>query len=83
MFANLGAYLTGLLYGFTGIRTSLAEPEGWGERPVVLPDGWKGIHVERVWTRGRPSRLEAIAGSDRATLVPLDGSWPRAARHGS
>ena len=72
MFANLGGYLTGLLYGFTGIKTSLAEPDAWCERPVVLPQGWKGIHVERVWIRDRPWRLDAEAGAKRASLVPLE-----------
>src|SRR4029077_17798381 len=46
MFANLSGYLTGLLYGYPGIRLSLDEPETWGHRPVVLPEGWKGIHVD-------------------------------------
>jgi hypothetical protein len=72
MFANLGGYMTGLLYGLTGIRMSLAKPEAWCERPVVLPQGWKGIHVERVWIHGRPWRLDAEAGADRASLVALD-----------
>ena len=70
MFANLGGYLTGLLFGFTGLRLSIAEPNTWAERPVAMPAGWKGIHVERVWIRGRPWRLDAPAGSDKATLSP-------------
>jgi trehalose/maltose hydrolase-like predicted phosphorylase len=73
MFANLGGYLTGLLYGFTGIQLSTAEPATWAERAVALPAGWAGIHVERVWVKGRPWRLDALAGDDRATLSPLDG----------
>jgi hypothetical protein len=73
MFANLGGYLTGLLYGFTGIRLSTAEPETWAERPVAMPEGWTGIHVDRVWVRGRPWGLDARAGADRATLSPRDG----------
>jgi Glycosyl hydrolase family 65 central catalytic domain len=72
MFANLGGYLTGLLYGFTGVRMSMSDPDSWAERPVVLPDGWIGIHVERVWIRGRPWRLDAVAGAQRSMLVPLD-----------
>jgi hypothetical protein len=28
------------------------EPDTWAERPVVLPAGWKAIHVERLWVRG-------------------------------
>jgi hypothetical protein len=73
MFANLGAYLTGLLFGFTGIRLSGAEPDTWTERPVALPAGWTGIHVERAWIKGGAWRLDAIAGAERATLSPLDG----------
>jgi trehalose/maltose hydrolase-like predicted phosphorylase len=72
MFANLGGYLTGLLYGYTGIRPSTGDPGTWAERPVVLPDGWTGIHVDRVWIKGRPWRLDARAGAERATLSPLD-----------
>jgi trehalose/maltose hydrolase-like predicted phosphorylase len=73
MFANLGGYLTGLLYGFTGIRLSMTEPATWAERPVAMPDGWKGIHIDRVWIRGEPWRLEALAGAKRAALVPMNG----------
>ena len=72
MFANLGAFLTGLLYGFTGIRLSVGAPESWSERPVALPDGWKGIHVERVWIKGRPWRLDARAGAERTVLTAHD-----------
>ena len=72
MFANLGGYLTGLLYGFTGIQPSTAEPDSWAERPVVLPDGWKGIHVDRVWIRSRPWGLDAAAGAERALLIPRE-----------
>jgi trehalose/maltose hydrolase-like predicted phosphorylase len=70
MFANLGGYLTGLLFGFTGLRLSMAEPSSWADRPVAMPAGWKGIHVERVWIRGRPWRLDAPAGSANAILEP-------------
>lgn len=73
MFANLGGYLTGLLFGFTGIRLSIEDPAAWAERPVAMPDGWKGIHVERVWIRGRPWRLDAISGAERTTLAPRSG----------
>ena len=72
MFANLGGYLTGLLYGFTGIQPSTAEPDSWAERPVVLPDGWKGIHVDQVWIRSRPWGLDAAAGAERALLIPRE-----------
>ena len=73
MFANLSGYLTGLLYGFTGIRMSLDEPETWPERPVTLPEGWKGIHVERIWVRGAARQLDAVGGTDHAALTAAEG----------
>ncbi len=72
MFANLSGYLTGLLYGFTGIRPNSAEPETWADRPVALPEGWRGIEVERVWIRQREYALEARAGAARAVLAPAE-----------
>ena len=70
MFANLGGYLTGVLFGFTGLRLSIEEPDSWTERPVAMPAGWKGIHVERIWIKGRPWRLDATAGAKRASIAP-------------
>ena len=67
-FANLGGYLSGLVYGFPGIRLSRNDPETWPARPVVLPAGWTRIEVERLWVRGQPARLIAEHGADRARL---------------
>jgi len=72
--ANLGGFLTSCLYGFPGIRIVPGEPGDWCARPVVLPQGWSEIHVERVWARGRPLQLNARHGDDRALLEPLDKS---------
>lgn len=63
MFANLGGYLTGLLYGFPGIRLNQGSPATWSDRSVVLPAGWRGIDVERVWIRGSEYRLSARPGA--------------------
>ena len=68
MFANLSGYLTGLLYGFTGLRPTSGEPETWAVRPAALPEGWRGIQVERVWMRQRAYSLEARAGA-RASVM--------------
>ncbi len=62
MFANLSGYLTGLLYGMTGIKLGYGPPETWPTRPVTLPSGWKSIRLERVWIRGEPWALEAEEG---------------------
>ncbi|MBA2382204.1 MAG: glycoside hydrolase family 65 protein [Chloroflexi bacterium] len=69
MFANLSGYLTGLLYGFTGLRPSSGEPETWPARPPTMPEGWRGIEVERVWVRGRPYSLVARSGTPNASLA--------------
>ncbi|HEX3427194.1 MAG TPA: hypothetical protein VHS36_00160 [Candidatus Limnocylindrales bacterium] len=68
MVANLGAFLSSLLYGLPGLRPSAADPQTWAERRVVLPAGWKSIEVERLWVRGRPTRLIAEHGAERARL---------------
>ena len=72
MFANLSGYLTGLLYGFPGIRLDHGSTQSWSARPATLPAGWRGIEVERVWVRGAPHRLSARAGAS-AVLEPIAG----------
>jgi hypothetical protein len=72
MFANLSGYLTGLLFGFPGLRLGPGDPETWAVRPPALPRGWRGIGVERVWVRGRAYSLEARSGAARASLVPSE-----------
>ena len=69
MFANAGAYLMTLIYGYPGIRIGPGEPASWCERPVVLPPDWRGIEIERVWARGEPWCMEARRGAPRADLV--------------
>jgi hypothetical protein len=68
MVANIGGYLTTLLYGYPGLRLTAREPETWPDRPVALPGGWRAIHVERLWMRGEAWSLTATAGSPRAVL---------------
>jgi hypothetical protein len=66
--ANLGGFLMSCLYGLTGLQLSSAEPSEWFTRPVVLPEGWDAIEVDRLYVRGRAARLEAPHGAARATL---------------
>jgi protein-glucosylgalactosylhydroxylysine glucosidase len=66
--ANLGGFLTGCLYGLTGMTLRAGDPAGWCDRPVTMPQGWDGVHVERLWVRGRPAALTAVHGEDRARL---------------
>ena len=67
--ANLGGFLMSCLYGLPGLVLNAAEPAGWFKRPVVLPDGWDAIEVDRLWVRGRPARLLARHGERRASLT--------------
>ena len=68
MFANIGGFLTTLLYGYPGLRLGPGEPDTWAERAVVLPRGWKALHVERLWVRGEARSLTAVAGEPAAVL---------------
>ena len=69
-FANLGGFLIGLLTGFPGLQPGRGDVKNWAKRPVVLPEGWTGIEVERVWVHGRPYKLVARQGAEQAQLTP-------------
>jgi hypothetical protein len=77
MLANLGAFLTSLMYGLPGLLPTTADPSTWPERPVVLPTGWRSIELQRVWVRGRPARLVGRHGADAATLELDRPTWER------
>ena len=66
-FANLGGMLLGLLFGFTGLDPK-GGPAHWPDHPVVLPEGWNSISVERIWIGGRVASLRADHGADRALI---------------
>jgi hypothetical protein len=66
--ANLAGFLLGCLYGLPGLRLGPGAPASWRERPVMLPEGWDAIEVERAWVRGRPARLLARHGDPCARL---------------
>jgi len=68
LFANLGGFLISLILGLPGIRPDDGDPARWPRRPVVLPEGWNGIEVDRLMLRGRPARLAAHQGMDRARI---------------
>jgi hypothetical protein len=68
-FANLSGFLQACLFGLPGIRVDGGDPGAWGRRPVVLPQGWRAIEVDRVWVRGSAWRLVARHGSERAELI--------------
>jgi len=67
--ANLGGFLTSLMYGLTGLSLNDQEPTDWTSGPVVMPDLWDGVEIERVWIHGRPAHLIAKHGDAQATLA--------------
>jgi hypothetical protein len=67
--ANLAGFLTTCIHGLTGMKIGAGEPDSWCTRPITMPRGWDGIHVPRLWVRGRPTSLTAEHGTDRAILA--------------
>jgi protein-glucosylgalactosylhydroxylysine glucosidase len=67
--ANLGGFLMACLYGLSGLRLKPGPVESWCERPVTMPQGWDGVHVERLWAHRRPAGLTAEHGADRARIT--------------
>jgi hypothetical protein len=65
----MGGFLMSLLLGFTGLTMSSGPLAGWPQRDVVLPAGWQSIEVERLWLRGKPTRLMARQGRRAELLV--------------
>jgi protein-glucosylgalactosylhydroxylysine glucosidase len=75
MMANLGMFLGSLLLGLPGLRPTASDPRTWATRRVVLPAGWRSIEAERIWVRGRPTRLVAEHGAPRALLEVGERRW--------
>ncbi len=67
-FANIGGFLMNCLLFFPGLGIGPEDPKLWCRRPVVMPEGWNGIEVERIWVRGRPAHLLACHGDQSASL---------------
>ncbi|HEV8163824.1 MAG TPA: glycoside hydrolase family 65 protein, partial [Actinomycetota bacterium] len=67
-FANLGGFLTGLILGLPGLQCGSGPPETWARRRVILPLGWRAIECDQLWIQGRPARLRAVHGAERADL---------------
>ena len=66
-----GGFLLDLLTGFPGLQPGWGDAQGWARRPVTLPEGWAAIEIERIWIGGRPYKLVARQGAERAQMTPL------------
>jgi trehalose/maltose hydrolase-like predicted phosphorylase len=56
---NFGSVLQTVMLGFTGLRIRQGD---WRAYPAMLPEGWSGIEMDRLWVRGQPKRLIAESG---------------------
>ena len=67
-----GSLMAGLMLGLTRLDLWQECFDGWFSGPIVMPEGWDGIVLERVILRGRPARVTAMHGAPRAEVVWLD-----------
>jgi trehalose/maltose hydrolase-like predicted phosphorylase len=67
-FANIGGLLLSLILGFGRVEPGPDGPETWPRGPVVLPEGWRSIEIDRMWIRGEAWRLSAVHGARAAVL---------------
>jgi hypothetical protein len=58
-------------FAMYGMQVGPGKPSDRCRRPPVLPRGWSGVAVERLWARGRPMSLVARHGDERTQLEPL------------
>ncbi|MCU0522445.1 MAG: hypothetical protein MUF84_17350 [Anaerolineae bacterium] len=67
-----GSLMAGLMMGLTRMDIWKESLDDWFSGPIVMPEGWDGIVLEKVYLRGRPARVTAMHGAPRAEVVWLD-----------
>ena len=68
-YANLSGFILACTYGLGHLRLGPGAPTSWCQRgPIVMPQGWEGVEVERIWARGLPHRFRALDGDERSTI---------------
>jgi protein-glucosylgalactosylhydroxylysine glucosidase len=68
-YANLSGFLLACTNGLGHVRLSPNAPSSWCRPgPVVMPHGWDGVEIERIWARGLPHHFRALHGDERATI---------------
>ena len=69
LLANVGGFLTSLMYGLPRIRINGPDPTGWLGGPIVMPDAWESIEIDQIYVGGRACALRARHGAPTAELV--------------
>jgi hypothetical protein len=67
-----GSLLSGLMMGLTRMDIWQEAFEDWFAGPIVMPEGWDGIVLEKVYLKGRPARITAMHGDAKAKIEWLD-----------
>jgi len=67
-----GSMIAGLMMGLSRIDLWKEDLDDWFSGPIVMPEGWDGIVMEKVYLRGRPARITAMHGAPRAQVEWLD-----------
>jgi hypothetical protein len=67
-----GSLLSGLMLGLTRLDIWQEAFEDWFAGPIVMPEGWDGIVLEKVYLKGRPARITAMHGDAKARIEWLD-----------
>jgi hypothetical protein len=63
-----GSFLTGLIMGLTKMDIWQEKFDDWFSGPIVMPEGWEGIVLEKVYLKGKPARIIAQHGAPKATV---------------
>ena len=63
-----GSLMTGLLMGLTRLDIWQNDFDNWFAGPIVMPEGWDGIVLEKVYLKGRPARITAMHGDTKANI---------------
>ena len=74
MFANLGGYILGLLFGYPGIDLSFGEPDTWLATKALLPSNWQEIDVEQSGSATDPCGCRRATASGRTWAEPGHGT---------
>jgi trehalose/maltose hydrolase-like predicted phosphorylase len=63
-----GSLMTGLLMGLTRLDIWQEDFENWFAGPIVMPEGWEGIVLEKVYLKGKCARITAMHGDSKAKI---------------
>jgi protein-glucosylgalactosylhydroxylysine glucosidase len=72
-YANLSGFLLACIYGLGRLRLGPGGPDAWCRPgPIVMPAGWDGVEIDRIWAHGRPHHFLACHGDQRARIETHD-----------